>query len=146
MLVSRRPATSQDTEYARTVHHRAYRDVCIRQFGHWDEGAQDGFFENVWSSMTHEILMRSGVKCGYICVEHRVDDVYVHELVLDPDFQSQGIGSDILRGVIEHARSRRIPVRLATLRMNRATDLYRRLGFRDVGLTETHIQMEWPCT
>jgi hypothetical protein len=45
--------------------------------------------------------------------------------------------------VIENAGVRQVPVRLGTFRVNRAVNLYRRLGFREVGKTDTHILMEW---
>lgn len=32
MILKRRPATARDTEFARTAHHAAYRDVVSRQF------------------------------------------------------------------------------------------------------------------
>ena len=41
MLLERRPATSNDTEFARISYHAAYRDVVCRQFGAWDEALQD---------------------------------------------------------------------------------------------------------
>lgn len=48
MILERRPATSSDTEFARTTHHAAYRDVVSRQFGAWDEALQDRLFEEKW--------------------------------------------------------------------------------------------------
>ena len=35
-----REATESDREYARRVHHLAYREIVERQFGEWDEAAR----------------------------------------------------------------------------------------------------------
>ena len=143
MHITKRPASATDTEFARSVHHRAYRDVSVRQFGPWDEKAQDEFFADGWNAAAHEIISCDEVPCGYVCLEYRESDIHVRELVIDPEFQGQGVGSRILREVLEDARARRVPVRLDTFHVNHAVNLYRRLGFREIGKTETHILMEW---
>jgi hypothetical protein len=45
--------------------------------------------------------------------------------------------------VFSGAAARRMPVRLQTHLVNRAAELYRRLGFKERGRTSTHILMEW---
>jgi predicted N-acetyltransferase YhbS len=60
-----------------------------------------------------------------------------------PTTKGQGIGSAVLHAVIEHARARRVPVRLGTHLANRAANLYRRVGFRQIGSTDTHLLFEW---
>jgi len=128
---------------ARAVHHRAYRDVIERQYGLWDETAQDKFFDDAWSAATHEIILCDTVRCGYCCVEPRLNDILVRELVIDPDYQGHGIGTLILQGVLKNSTARNIPVRLRTQTRNRAAALYHRLGFRESARTETHVEMEW---
>ena len=137
--LARRPATELDTAIARRVHHLAYRDVVVAQFGAWNEEVQDGFFADNWATAAFEMLIWDGEACGYACVEQRADDVHVRELVVTPDCQSRGIGTTVLRQAIETARNRSVPVVLGTFRANRAADLYRRLGFSEFGQTETHL-------
>ena len=143
MNVFRRPATAADMEFARTVHHRAYREVIELQYGSWSVDAQDKFFADAWSAATHEIILCDSVSCGYTCIENRKAEIYLRELVIDPDFQCLGIGSSIVKDVLAEATAREIPVRLQTHLLNRASNLYRRLGFRETGRTNTHILMEW---
>ena len=142
MHVTRRPALETDADFARRVHHRAYREVVERQFGLWDEAQQDRFFDGDWRAGGFEIVLCDGVPCGYLCVEDRPDDVHVREIVLLPEFQGRGIGSRLLSDVIAHARQRGVPVRLGTHHQNRAQRLYRRLGFREIGRTGTHLLFE----
>jgi ribosomal protein S18 acetylase RimI-like enzyme len=143
MEIGRRPATETDRDLARRVHHEAYRDAVERQFGRWVEAEQDRFFAAAWVAARHEIVLCDGQPCGYVCVEECADDVHVRELVIMPEFQGRGIGTALLGEALERARGRGVPVRLGTFHHNRAAELYRRLGFREVGRTRSHILMEW---
>ena len=143
MKITRRPALVADTDFALSVHHQAYRDVSVRQYGEWDVAAQDEFFKGDWSPPEFEIIMCDGVPCGYLCVEDRGPDIHVRELVISPPFQSQGVGTQILQEVMDRAKVRQVPVRLGTQHANRAIELYRRLGFREFERTATHVLMEW---
>lgn len=143
MRVTKRPASAEDTDFARSVHHRAYRDVSGPQYGPWDEKAQDEFFAASWAEAPHEIILCDGSPCGYACVEHREDDIHVRELAIDPEFQCRGVGTRVIRELFDDAMARGVAVRLGTHRMNRAADLYRRLGFREYDRTDTHILFEW---
>lgn len=143
MFITKRPATTGDTEFARLIHHRAYREVVILQYGLWEEASQDKFFVAAWSVATHEIILCDDVPCGYLCVEQRKDSIFLREIVIAPEFQGKGIGTSLLEEVIDQAKMRRLKVRLQTHQMNRAAELYLRLGFRESGRTSTHILMEW---
>ena len=143
MDVTRRPACEADTAFARTVHHRAYRAVVERQFGAWRDDDQERYFAGDWAPAYYEIVLCDGTACGYVCIEDRVQDIHVRELVLLPEYQGHGIGSTLLREVMDRARTRRVPVRLGTFHQNRALALYRRLGFREIGHTETQTLLEW---
>lgn len=146
MKLEMRAAQERDVDFARLAHHAAYRDVVERQFGPWDENAQDDFFVADWDTRTAEIILADGSPCGYCIVERRSEDIHARELVIHPDFQGQGIGSLFLRGLQDEARRRSVPVRLGTFHENRAVELYARLGFREIGSTETHVLMEWTPT
>ena len=143
MNISRRPATIADTDFARSAHHRAYRDVIERQYGPWDEKIQDKLFDVAWSATQHEIVLCDDARCGYTSIDNRADAIYLHELVIDPDFQCRGIGTHILQDVIKKAILKSVPVRLRTHLTNRAGNLYRRMGFRETARTESHVLFEW---
>jgi ribosomal protein S18 acetylase RimI-like enzyme len=140
--VERRPATLDDQALCRTIHHRAYRDVVERQFGQWDEAQQDEYFDDAWQQHGHDILVWGGSTCGYVAIEFGPETVVVHELVVDPDHQDRGIGTQVLLTTIDQARRHGLDVTLQVLHENRrAARLYERLGFADDGTTSTHRQM-----
>jgi len=143
MIITRRATHEDDRDFARDTHHRAYHDVSVRQFGPWEEQAQDKFFETGWADAAHEIILCDGVPCGYTCIEERPDDIHGRELVIHPNFQNKGIGSEVLRQVLARASERQIPVSLGTFHENRALHLYQTLGFKEYGRTDTHILLHW---
>lgn len=143
MILERRPATSSDTEFARTSHHAAYRDVVLRQFGVWDEALQDRLFEEKWIPDKFEIILCDGNPCGFLSIEDRPDHISVSEIVIASQFQGRGIGSRLFNKEMQRGRETKSPLRLQVLRENRAIELYRRLGFKECDTTETHIRMIW---
>ena len=143
MQLTTRLATDSDTAFARETHHGAYRDVVIAQYGAWDDADQDCYFENNWREAKFDIILCDDTPCGYAAVEYRADDVHVRELVIHPKWQGRGIGTTFLKGVMESAARKGLPVRLGTQHRNRALKLYQRLGFREIGRTETHVLLEW---
>lgn len=144
MTITTRPATDADTHFARNVHHGAYREIVIRQFGPWREQEQDQRFLGDWTAGYFDIIMVDGTPCGYAAVEDRADDIHVRELVIHPAHQGKGVGAIFLRSIIARAKERHVPVRLGTFHENhRALAFYKRLGFQETGNTEIHILMEW---
>jgi GNAT superfamily N-acetyltransferase len=136
-------ATIADSDFVRAVHHRAYRDVIERQYGNWSDSMQDTYFSDVWFAAAHDIVLCDSIPCGYTGIDDLAAEIYVRELVIDPDFQSLGIGTRLVKDIQNQATARGVPVRLQTHIVNRAQYLYARLGFRETSRTETHILMEW---
>jgi GNAT superfamily N-acetyltransferase len=141
--ITRKPAVDSDTDWARETHHRAYRGVCVRQFGPWDEQGQNRFFEDDWRAGSFEIVLCDGVPCGYWRVGTEPQGICIHELVIDPGFQNRGIGSFLLHHDLTEAQGRFASVRLRTLHQNRALALYLRIGFQESGRTETLTLLKW---
>src|SRR5690606_11155883 len=94
---TKRPATERDADFVRRTHHVSYRDVITKQFGAFDEQAQDEFFARSWKPETHQILIFEEEECGYLSFEEFDDHIFLMNLVLLPAFQGKGIGSQILR-------------------------------------------------
>jgi ribosomal protein S18 acetylase RimI-like enzyme len=143
MDVTLRPATAADTDFARAVHHAAYGEVVVRQFGAWDERQQDDFFAAAWNAGGHEIILVAGTPVGYCAIEDREQDIHLRELVIAPASQGQGIATRLLRQLQDKALRALKPIRLGTFTQNRALVLYKRLGFNAIGGTSTHVLLEW---
>lgn len=72
------------------------------------------------------------------------DHVEVGEIQIRPEHQGAGIGTQLLRDVIDRAMQRGKDVVLSTGLMNLgAARLYMRLGFQEAGRSETHIHFAY---
>jgi ribosomal protein S18 acetylase RimI-like enzyme len=143
MDLQRRIATTKDQECARTLHHEAYQDLVLLQFGEWNLDQQDRFFNKKWNPENFEMIMVDGSLCGYLSVFEYPDHFFLSEIVLLPSFQGRGIGTKLLIDQMQKAKRDSLPLRLQVLKANRAIELYTRLGFVECGRTDTHVQMLW---
>ncbi len=174
MEVTLKPAEQKkDREFARQVHHEAYRDVVTRQFGAWDIKQQDGFFEKEWDcpwgdlseqvekdgittdqinstatvARTYNLILMDSAPVGVVVFEVSHTHLFLSELQILPQYQNQGVGSAVLKLLMQEAQNKARPLRLQVLRENSgARRLYERFGFQPVLSehgNETHVVMEW---
>jgi ribosomal protein S18 acetylase RimI-like enzyme len=72
------------------------------------------------------------------------DRIHVQNIAISPEYQGKGIGSQILKNLQLKAATRKVPLQLGAFRTNTlAQKIYERLGFRQTGATDTHIEMSW---
>jgi ribosomal protein S18 acetylase RimI-like enzyme len=141
-IISKRTATESDTDFVHQTECISYKDVVVRQFGSWDDEKHNELFNKTWKPEKYEILSSNGTDCGFISIERNKEYIFIHEIVLLPEFQGKGIGSSLVKEIIQEASLKNIPVRLQVLKENQAQHLYRKLGFKDTGVTDTHFKME----
>jgi len=139
--IALRPATAADCEFAFELDREVYHELIVRQFGTWDEARHREIFEQQWSLQETAIIVRADVPVGVLRVEDGPDEVVLHEVQVCPGFQGQGIGTEIVRGVMAQAQRRGVPLRLRVFQMSRAVQFYGRLGFLEEGRTPSHICM-----
>ena len=64
-----------------------------------------------------------------LTVKELADQIKLDQLFLLPEHQCNGIGTALVREILERARHLKVPVRLRVLRVNPAKRLYERMGF-----------------
>ncbi len=65
-----------------------------------------------------------------------------YNIALAPELRNQGIGTIVIREILDLAKRRAIPVRLNVLKANPAAKLYERLGFVRTGDDQHRYIME----
>jgi RimJ/RimL family protein N-acetyltransferase len=105
--------------------------------------AQDESYHSNYPGAEFLIIVVDSIDAGRLFLHRREKEIRIMDIALLPPFCNQGIGTALLRMVMdEAARSERI----ATIHVeffNRARKLYERLGFRQIGQTEVYLLMEW---
>jgi ribosomal protein S18 acetylase RimI-like enzyme len=140
MNTTRRQATSQDMGLLFDLNKQAMKEHIVENFGEWIESEQFRIFKETTDVDAHDILMIDEQPIGFINVFHSDRELHINRLCIIPAFQSRGIGTAILNELIASNPPMR-PIRLQVFPNNPAARLYRRLGFREIKVTITHLHM-----
>jgi ribosomal protein S18 acetylase RimI-like enzyme len=113
-------------------------------WGVWDDVAQEDFFRHNFRSDLIQIIMVNGRDAGLLHVEREPAELFLANVQIHPAFQNRGLGTAVIKTVLESARALQISVRLQVLKVNRgALRIYERLGFVTFKETPTHFIMRW---
>ncbi|HVP61958.1 MAG TPA: GNAT family N-acetyltransferase [Myxococcaceae bacterium] len=128
MQITFRPAVDSDFE--------ACRRTFFAEHGWIDErlnlarDGQEANFRRFWTASQVRIIQLEGTDIGWLQVVPRDEEYFLGTLIIDGAFQRRGIGTEIMRRVLDEGARRSQPVRLAVVKFNPARRLYERLGFR----------------
>lgn len=143
MKIQTRSARDSDYQWLLELHHTVYRDLITQEFGYWDEDEELGLFVKVWKSKSIEILMLDDKNVGMFIVDEYAGHWWLDEIQIDPRYQHQGIGTEVIRHLVARARTCHLPLRLRVLHANQgAYRLYQKLGFRQIDYARHHTVME----
>ena len=123
-----RPATVDDRPFVEAVFFETQRWIVEALFGWRGDDVERAIFAESYDAERTAIVVVDGTDAGWLAVL-RDGDVIVDSLYLTAAYQRRGIGTHILRELIEEAEAARASVRLSTARINPARRLYERLGF-----------------
>jgi ribosomal protein S18 acetylase RimI-like enzyme len=87
-------------------------------------------FANQWRVKEVRIVMMEGEVIGWLQTAATDDALFLAQLFVDTRFQRRGIGSRLMRILIEEAARENRAVTLGVVKTNPARRLYERLGFR----------------
>ena len=141
-----RRASEADRDFLYRLHVTTMREVIERTWG-WDEEWQKADFEKRFRESPYFVVEADDRAVGTLCVERRPDCFYILDLQLLPDYQSRGIGTDLIHSVIRDAASEHLPVALSVVHANqKARRLYERLGFEVTSVESPFVRMSRPQT
>lgn len=126
------PALISDKSYFKDLNRACYTEVVGRQFGPWDEQLQSENFELKWLEQNFQKVFVNDELVGGVWLDEEDYVIQLRELQIDPNYQSKGIGSEVLFRQMEFAQKEGKPMRLRVLTMSNAVALYQRAGFRIV--------------
>lgn len=144
MSFTLRPARDADWSIAWPIQRAAFLDLVTRTAGGWDE-AQVRKCEAAWDAARTSIVEQGGQPVGWVRLERNADHDWLDLIVLDPGVQDAGLGTQVMRRLMDAAAARGVPLWLSVYRENRARVLYRRLGFRETPRDEVRVFMVWPA-
>jgi len=94
--------------------------------------AQHAHYTTHDADASFDVVTVDGEPAGRLYVDRRPDELRVIDIALLPAFRGAGLGTRLLRPLLDEAASRGVPVTIHVEHSNRAMGLYRRLGFEPV--------------
>ena len=100
------------------------------------------YFHERFDASGGQVIQVDGVDVGELLVEERPDELSLVRLALLPDWQGRGIGSALVRMLVDRARELESALVLQVFKTNiRAAQLYESLGFVRTDESETDAFM-----
>jgi ribosomal protein S18 acetylase RimI-like enzyme len=150
--IALRPATAQDEAflfdlYARNRQAELYAwgldETTLASFLQMQFAAQQGAYTTQFPEADHDLVLVDQEPVGRIYVQRAADHLLLVDIALLPEMQGQGVGTWLLRALLEEGVAKNVPVRLQVVVTNPAQRLYERLGFAALGNDGVYEQMRW---
>lgn len=143
--VTVRKYTNHDYPFAYEVKKNAYKKYVEKCWGAWIEEDQKKYF-NLFITQVKEhayIIQYNNKDIGFYNGEMLENGNYeIGNIIIIPEYQGKGIGTGILKGILEKYANYNIMLRY--FKQNPASALYERCGFEKSGETDFHCHMMKP--
>jgi len=148
-----RTMSAEDIPFLRSLYASTRADELA--LTNWDDAMRATFVEMQFRAQhthytTHypeaqyDIVQLDEVDVGRLYVRRGADEIVLMDIALLPEYRNRGLGSELLRALLEEASASKRPVTLHVEVNNpRALAWYRRFGFVEVSASDVHTFMRW---
>jgi ribosomal protein S18 acetylase RimI-like enzyme len=120
----------------------AWDDATKRAFVEQQFAAQDAHYRAHYPGATLDAIEVGGVRAGRLYVHRGDSDIRIMDIAVAPGFRGRGIGTQLLRELIDEADASGRKLSIHVEMNNPARTLYDRLGFVPVGEHGVYLLME----
>lgn len=144
MNIATRPASEDDQAFVLECFLRAMRPSLSAWRGEWDEARERARFVDALDLHRTTVIEADERAVGFVMIVELPRVLQVHTIAIAPEHQGRGIGSEIVRDLVDIGRQTGRDVVLSVLKSNpRAETLYVRLGFCVVEETDSYRHLRW---
>ena len=105
--------------------------------------ARDRSYRMYYAGLEDSIILFNDRAVGRLLVVRGDEEFRLADIALLPEYRRAGIGTALVKELMEEAARKNKPLRLQVEKSNpQALRLYERLGFATTGENDTHFQME----
>ena len=125
-----RPGRAEDVEPIAELRAEVMREDLTR-LGRYDEHRVRQRLRDGFSAAHTSVIELDGALAGCVTVRpyENGEGLYLEHFYLAPETQGRGLGTAVLRGLLDRADAAGVPVRLVVLQGSAARRLYEREGF-----------------
>lgn len=134
-----RPARSEDFDYCARLYFEGMENI-IKELK-LDMEAQVAGFRQRWDVTQVRIIILDGTDIGWLQSVVKDDALFLGQLFVDGALRRKGIGTEVVKGLIEEAARAGQALTLGVVKTNPALRLYERLGFRTTHQDERKFYM-----
>ncbi|MFI1659690.1 GNAT family N-acetyltransferase [Streptomyces sp. NPDC020472] len=126
-----RPGRAEDVEPMAELRAEVMREDLVR-LGRYDEHRVRQRFRDGFSPAHTWVIELDGAPAGCVTVRpyENGEGLWLEHFYLAPETRGRGLGTAVLRGLLDRADAAGAPVRLVVLQGSAARRLYEREGFR----------------
>jgi ribosomal protein S18 acetylase RimI-like enzyme len=133
-----RPATKYDIEFMFQLRLKTMKPFFENTYG-WNETEE---LEKAADELDHaKIVMVGKEEIGIIKVIPQINELHLHQLQIQPEFQKYGLGTKLIRKTVLRSEKLQIPITLFVITSSPAKCLYDRFGFVITEEYEHHCKM-----
>ncbi len=141
MTIALRPAYSHDYAFALELYFGAIKPLA-RAWMEWVDQKQEAHFASLWRPADTRIITLGGQEdIGWIEFRQIGDEIFLKQLYISPAYQRRGIGSGVMRLLLEERGRTAKSLALFVLKNNPAFGFYKRHAFDVVRETPTTFVM-----
>src|SRR5215203_153909 len=149
--VSLRPVViPDDEEFLRELYLESRNDLAalpisgdsVHQLLLLQYAAQTKGYIQQFPNASRDIIELDGRPAGRLIVDRQPTQFECVDISLLPQYRNSGIGTEVLKNLLDECASAEKSCVLHVLRTNRAVRLYERLGFRIIEENGTHFRMK----
>jgi len=129
------------------------REEELKQTG-WDESEKSTFlkmqfhlqhcyYQQIHAGEQFSVIVLDDITIGRFYAARWVREIRIIDIVVLPQYRRQGIGRQVLQGILNEARSNDKIVSLHVETKNPALSFYRQLGFQVVAVKDFYRRLEW---
>jgi GNAT superfamily N-acetyltransferase len=135
------PAEESHREFSYQVKKAAEGDYITLLWG-WDEKAQRDFHTSDWQQKRPAIILYDSQPIGSIYILESENYIEIGQFFILPEYQNKGIGSHLLKRILDKAEQSGRITKIAYLINNPVASLYKRSGFEITEVHDVYCHME----
>ena len=144
-MLKLKKASESDKDWAFLVRKEAEYDLVKKYFG-WDDDLQASLHNAEWDRTTPTLVIKDEIKVGFFSIEEEDGQLFFRRFFIDREYRGQGIGTWVLRQVINKYSNNIDGIWLAVFHGNVAKKLYLREGFASAKSDNRFEYMHWKPT
>lgn len=148
-----RPATANDEPLVLEVY--ASTRLIELELIPWNENQKHTFIKMQFDARQKQyreyypdgessVILQQGEPIGTMLVARRDREIVLVDIALLPQHRNAGIGTQLVKALLEEAAVAGKIVRLRVLAGNPAVRMYERVGFRKTNDSGVYLEMNWP--